>query len=247
MGGESPQCWTDFGSKPHTRTQARTHPHTHPHTHTQVNSPRHSWWCRRGRPSFQSRSIWRASLRSGPACSSLRCRSSWRGQSRPHRHSCSRSAWGRETVLQRCTVGEIKHSGRVVENKTVHAKVSWLLLGLPLSQHVALSNHSLFVLLYFWFSLFKLFERKNKWQDIQEPRENRESGTVEGLCLHAVASGEVSVDEVLSAEVLHPSGNIGHELYQHLRWEVLQDGTETTGFWSHTHTHTHSWHFFPAQ
>ena len=46
------------------------------------------------------------------------------------------------------------------------------------------------------------------------------------MCLHAVASGEVSVDEVLAAEVLHPSGNIGHKLYQHLRREVLQDSTE---------------------
>lgn len=31
------------------------------------------------------------------------------------------------------------------------------------------------------------------------------------------------MDEVLAAEVLHSSGNVSHELDQHLRWEVLQD------------------------
>lgn len=42
-----------------------------------------------------------------------------------------------------------------------------------------------------------------------------------GDCLHAVASREVSVDEVLAAEVLHAAGNVGHKLHQHLRGEVL--------------------------
>lgn len=40
--------------------------------------------------------------------------------------------------------------------------------------------------------------------------------------LHAVASCEVSMDEVLATEVLHPSGNISHKLHQHLRREVLK-------------------------
>lgn len=40
--------------------------------------------------------------------------------------------------------------------------------------------------------------------------------------LHAVASCEVSVDEVFAAEVLHPSGNIRHKLHQHLWREVLK-------------------------
>lgn len=40
---------------------------------------------------------------------------------------------------------------------------------------------------------------------------------------HAVSSRQVSVDEVLAAEVLHPPGNVRHELHQHLRREVLQD------------------------
>ena len=34
------------------------------------------------------------------------------------------------------------------------------------------------------------------------------------------------MDEVLVAEVVHSSGDIGHELYQHLRREILQDKTE---------------------
>lgn len=51
----------------------------------------------------------------------------------------------------------------------------------------------------------------------QECRKKEEE---EGL--HAVASCEVSVDEVLAAEVLHPSGNIGHKLHQHLWREVLK-------------------------
>lgn len=50
------------------------------------------------------------------------------------------------------------------------------------------------------------------------------------LCLHAVAGSEVSVDEVLVAEVFHSPGNIGHELNQHLRWEVLQDNAERNKF-----------------
>lgn len=51
---------------------------------------------------------------------------------------------------------------------------------------------------------------------------NRESKKwKQRLRLHAVASCKVSVDEVLAAEVLHPSGNISHKLYQHLRGEVL--------------------------
>lgn len=41
--------------------------------------------------------------------------------------------------------------------------------------------------------------------------------------LHAVASSEVSVDEVLAAEVFHPSGDVCHKLYQHLRRQVLKD------------------------
>ena len=41
--------------------------------------------------------------------------------------------------------------------------------------------------------------------------------------LHAVTSSEVAVDEVLVAEVLHPPGNVGHELHQHLGGKVLQD------------------------
>lgn len=40
--------------------------------------------------------------------------------------------------------------------------------------------------------------------------------------LHAVTSSEVSVDEVLAAEVLHPSGDICHELHQHLRRQKLK-------------------------
>lgn len=60
-----------------------------------LNSPRRSWWCRLDQPSFRWRSIWQASWRSSPVCSSRRCRSSWRGQSRPHTRSCSHSTWGR--------------------------------------------------------------------------------------------------------------------------------------------------------
>lgn len=50
--------------------------------------------------------------------------------------------------------------------------------------------------------------------------------------LHAVASCEVSMDEVLAAEVLHPSGNISHKLHQHLRREVLKR-IKDTGFELH--------------
>lgn len=42
------------------------------------------------------------------------------------------------------------------------------------------------------------------------------SKTEEEEGLHAVASCKVPVDEVLAAEVLHPSGNVGHKLHQHL-------------------------------
>lgn len=44
-----------------------------------------------------------------------------------------------------------------------------------------------------------------------------------GFGLHAVTSSEVSVDEVLAAEVLHPSSDICHKLHQHLRRKVLKD------------------------
>lgn len=75
--------------------------------------------------------------------------------------------------------------------------------------------------------------KKGKWTDGRRRKEDTYRNwenkiQKQRLCLHAVASCEVSVDEVLSAEVLHPSGNVSHELHQHLRREVLQD-TVTEG------------------
>lgn len=49
------------------------------------------------------------------------------------------------------------------------------------------------------------------------------------------------MDEVFTAEVLHSSGNIGHELDQHLRREVLQDRDKV-----HLHV-CHGAHSFSAQ
>lgn len=59
------------------------------------------------------------------------------------------------------------------------------------------------------------------------------------------------MDEVLAAEVFHPSGDIGHKLYQHLRRQVLKDKIKVpalTVFWPITLEGTAVCHFpLPAE
>lgn len=167
-----------------------------------VDLPRRSWWCRRGQPGTRWQSTSLAFLLFGPDGSNRHCKSSSTNRSLPRTPSCRPVTCEAETGTTRrksftCQILKQKPEAELFSHVPQDRRRFYR------RKPSCAVNH-----------------RASTGVHLSRTKQRKTNS-------HAVPSRQIPVEKVPTAQILHPQGDIDHELHQRLQGHKL--GREGAG------------------